>query len=242
MTGDQFSVGYYANMGRKHMFELSIEAYYKKVNNLVEYKDGANLLVNEHPEQDIIQGKLASYGIEFMLKKTYGRLNGWVNYTYARSLVDPYDDKTGDENNFGLTYPANWDKPHAFNLVVNYKLSKRFSISSDVVYSTGRPVTYPTAIYYQDGQPVLQYSLRNEYRLPDYFRVDLSVILEGNLKKKKFLHGSWILSIYNLTGRENAYSVYYTTEGGRIQSYKLSNFGVPIVSLTYDFKLGNYND
>ncbi len=242
MAGDQFSVGYYANLGRKRMYEISIEAYYKKVNNLVEYKDGANLLVNEYPEQDIIQGKLDSYGIELMLKKTYGRLNGWVNYTYARSLVSAVDDKTGDFNNFGLEYPANWDKPHAFNLVVNYKLSKRLSVSTDVVYSTGRPVTYPTAIYYQDGQPVLHYSLRNEYRLPDYFRVDASVILEGNLKKKKFLHGSWIFSVYNLTGRKNAYSVYFTSEGGHIQSYKLSIFGVPIFSLTYDFKLGNYND
>jgi len=242
MAGDQFSVGYYANLGRKRMYEISIEAYYKKVKNLVEYKDGANLLVNEYPEQDIIQGKLDSYGLEFMLKKTYGRLNGWVNYTYARSLVNAVDEKTGDFNNFGLEYPANWDKPHAFNLVLNYKISKRLSVSTDVVYSTGRPVTYPTAIYYQDGQPVLHYSLRNEYRLPDYFRVDASVILEGNLKKKKFLHGSWIFSVYNLTGRKNAYSVYFTSEGGRIQSYKLSIFGIPIFSLTYDFKLGNYND
>jgi hypothetical protein len=149
---------------------------------------------------------------------------------------------TGENNNFGLSYPANWDKPHAFNLVINYKLSRRVSVSTDVVYATGRPVTYPTAIYYQDGQEILHYSLRNEYRLPDYFRMDASLILEGNLKKKKFLHGSWIFSIYNLTGRKNAYSVYFKSENGHIKGYKLSIFGTQIFSITYDFKLGNIND
>ncbi len=126
--------------------------------------------------------------------------------------------------------------------MANYKFSKRLSISADVVYSTGRPITYPTAIYYQDGQKILHYSLRNEYRLPDYFRIDASLILEGNLKKKKFLHGSWIFSVYNLTGRKNAYSVYFTTENGVVQGNKLSIFGTQIFSITYDFKLGNYND
>jgi hypothetical protein len=242
MVGDQFSLGFYTNLGKKRMLEVSIEGYYKKVKNLVEYKDGANLVVNQYPERDILQGKLNSYGIEIMLKKTYGRLNGWVNYTYSRSLVQVVDENTGEFNNFGIEYPANWDKPHAFNIVANYKISKRLSFSADIVYSTGRPITYPTAIYYQDGQQILHYSLRNEYRLPDYFRVDASVILEGNLKKKKFLHGSWIFSVYNLTSRKNAYSIYFTTDGGHIQGYKLSIFGVPIFSLTYDFKLGNYND
>lgn len=242
MVGDQVSLGFYTNFGKKRMLEFSVEGYYKKVNNLVEYKDGANLVVNEYPQEDILQGDLNSYGIEFMLKKTLGRLNGWVNYTYSRSLVQVIDEKTGEFNNFGIEYPANWDKPHAFNIVANYKISKRLSFSADVVYSTGRPITYPTAIYYQDGQQILHYSLRNEYRLPDYFRVDASIILEGNLKKKKFLHGSWIFSVYNLTSRKNAYSVYFTTDGGHIQGYKLSIFGVPIFSLTYDFKLGNYND
>ena len=243
MRGDQISIGIYTNLGKKNkMYEVSVEAYYKKVKNLVEYKDGANLVVNEYPEREILQGALNSYGIEFMIKKPFGRLSGWVNYTYSRSLVLVNDDKTSEYNNFGFEYPANWDKPHAFNIVANYKLSKRLSISADMVYSTGRPITYPTAIYYQDGQKILHYSLRNEYRLPDYFRVDASVILEGNLKKKKFLHGSWIFSIYNLTGRKNAYSVYFTTENGSVQGHKLSIFGTQIFSLTYDFKLGNYND
>lgn len=242
MVGDQISAGFYANFGRKKSIEFSVEGYYKKVKNLVEYKDGANLLVNEYPEREVLQGKLESYGIEFMLKKPFGKLNGWVNYTYARSIVQVIDERTGEVNNFGYSYPANYDKPHSFNLVANYKLSKRLSVSGNVVYATGRPITYPTAIYYQDGQKILHYSLRNEYRLPDYFRIDASVTLEGNLKKKKFLHGSWIFSIYNLTGRKNAYSVYFTTENGAVKGYKLSIFGTQIFSVTYDFKLGNYNE
>ena len=241
MSGNQFSLGFYSNIGYR-VLEVSVEGYYKNVHNLVEYKDGANLVVNEHPEMDVLQGELESYGIELMLKKPFGKLNGWINYTYSKATVVVDNKISGENNNFGQPYPANYDKPHSFNMVANYKISKRLGVSGNVVYSTGRPITYPTAIYYQDGQKILNYSLRNEYRIPDYFRIDLSVKWEGNLKRKKFLHGSWIFSVYNLTGRKNAYSVYFKSEQGQINGYKLSIFGVPIFSITYDFKLGNYAD
>jgi hypothetical protein len=241
MVGDQYSLGFYTNLNRQK-YEFSVEGYYKKIDNLVEYKDGADLVVNEHPEQDVLQGALDVYGIEFMLRKPFGKLNGWINYTYSKSTVLVDDKATGEQNNFGVSYPANYDKPHSFNLVANYKISKRLSFSGNLVYSTGRPITYPTSIYYQDEQPLLNYSLRNEYRIPDYFRIDLSVKLEGNLKRRKWLHGSWIFSVYNLTGRNNAYSVYFKSEDGYIRGYKLSIFAVPIFSITYDFKLGNYAD
>ncbi len=241
MYGDQYSLGVYSNlMGER--YEVSLEGYYKQVHDLVEYKDGADLVVNRHPEQDVLQGELESYGVELMIRKPAGKLNGWLNYTYSRALVVVDNPITGEQNNFGLQYPANYDKPHSFNLVANYKISKRISFSGNIVYSTGRPITYPTSVYYQDGQKILNYSLRNEYRIPDYFRTDLSVKIEGNLKKHKFLHGSWIVSVYNVTGRKNAYSVYFRTEDGFIRGYKLSIFGVPIFSITYDFKLGNYAD
>jgi len=241
MTGNQFSLGFYANL-ENQKYEISVEGYYKKINNLVEYKDGAELVVNPHPEQDVLQGTLDAYGIEFMLRKPFGKLNGWINYTYSSSTVLVDNKITGEQNNFGIAYPANYDKPHSINLVANYKISKRVSFSGNVVYSTGRPITYPTSIYYQDGQPLLNYSLRNEYRIPDYFRMDVSFKVEGNLKKNKWLHGSWIFSVYNLTGRNNAYSVYFKSEEGFIRGYKLSIFAVPIFSVTYDFKLGNYAD
>lgn len=241
MTGNQFSLGFYANL-ENQKYELSVEGYYKKIDKLVEYKDGAELVVNPHPEQDVLQGNLDAWGIEFMLRKPYGKLNGWINYTYSSSTVLVDDRETGEQNNFGIAYPANYDKPHSINFVANYKISKRVSFSGNVVYSTGRPITYPTSIYYQDGQPLLNYSLRNEYRIPDYFRMDASFKVEGNLKKNKWLHGSWIFSVYNLTGRNNAYSVYFKSEEGFIRGYKLSIFAVPIFSVTYDFKLGNYAD
>jgi hypothetical protein len=239
MTGNQFSLGFYSNLINPTL-EVSIEGYFKKVQNLVEYKDGANLVVNEHPEMDVLQGNLDSYGIELMLRKPFGKLNGWVNYTYSSATVLVDNIITGEQNNFGQSYPANYDKPHSVNMVAIYNISKRVSFSGNVVYSTGRPITYPTAIYYQDGQKILNYSLRNEYRIPDYFRLDVALKIEGSLKRKKILHGSWIFSVYNLTGRKNAYSVYFKSEDGDVKGYKLSIFGVPIFSVTYDFKLGNY--
>jgi hypothetical protein len=241
MVGDQASLGYYSSLFRGRI-EASVEGYYKTVNNLVDYKDGANLIVNEFPERDVLQGNLKAYGIEFMIRKPFGKINGWVNYTYSSANIIVNRPESGESINYGIEYPANYEKPHAFNLVFNYKIARRFSLSTNLVYSTGRPITYPTSIYYQDGQPILNYSLKNEYRLPDYFRIDASVTLEGNLAKKKFMHGSWILSVYNLTGRKNAYSVYFKSENGEINSYRLSIFGSPIFSITYDFKLGNYNE
>lgn len=241
MRGQQYSVGVFTNFF-KGKLAFSAEAYYKKVKNLVEYKDGADLIVTKVVETEILQGDLDAYGLELMLKKPYGRLSGWINYTYSSStvLVKGYDESTSI--NFGNPYPANYDKPHAMNLVLNYKLSRRLSFSSNVVYSTGRPITYPTAIFYQDGSQITYYSSRNEYRLPDYFRLDLAVNLEGNLKRNKLIHGSWSFSVYNVTGRRNAYSVYFKTEGGTIKGYKLSIFGSPIFSLSYNFKLGNYEN
>jgi outer membrane receptor for ferric coprogen and ferric-rhodotorulic acid len=241
MKGTQYSLGVFSNF-LKGKLELSIEAYYKQVAKLVEYKDGADLLVTKIVETEILQGDLDAYGIEFMLKKSTGRFNGWFNYTYSSSNVLVKGDDEFTSINFGKKYPANYDKPHALNLVMNYKLSRRLSISGNVVYATGRPITYPTAIYFQDGTQITNYSSRNEYRLPDYFRMDLAVNLEGNLRKHKLIHGSWSLSVYNVTGRRNAYSVYFKTEGGSIKGYKLSIFGAPVVSLTYNFKLGNYAD
>ena len=241
MVGDQVSLGIYSNLFGT-LIEASIEGYYKDVKNLVEFKDGADLTGNEIPEVDIIQGNLDAYGVEIMIRKPGGRLNGWVNYTYSRAGVIANNPVTGEQNNFGLRYPANWDKPHALNVVANYKITKRFSVSSNLVYSTGRPITYPTAIYYQDGIQITHYSLRNEFRLPDYFRIDLSLNIEGNLKSKKLFHGSWAVSVYNLTGRKNAYSVFFKSENGIVKGYKMSIFGIPIFSVSYNFKLGNYDE
>lgn len=239
MVGDQYSIGIFSTM-LGDMFEMSVEGYYKNIRHLVEYKDGADLVDVELTEEVVVQGDLNAYGVEWMIKKNMGAVTGWINYTYSRAMVQVNNPATGEINNFGEVYPANFDKPHAFNLVTTCRVNKRLSFSANVVYSTGRPVTYPTAIYFLNGTQVTHYSKRNEYRLPDYFRVDLSMNIEGNLKAKKLIHGSFSFSVYNLTGRNNAYSVYFTSEYGKINAYRLSIFGVPIFSIGYNFKLGNY--
>ena len=241
MKGEQYSLGFFSEM-KKHTYEFSTELYYKKTHNLVEYKDGANLLVNPLPETDVLQGGLTSYGSEFMFKKLKGKLNGWVSYTYSRAIVLVNGESAEEKINLGKAYPASYDKPHAFNIVANYILSHRLSVSSNIVYATGRPITYPVAVYYQQETPIIHYSARNEFRIPHYFRVDLSVNLEGNLKSKKFKHSSWNLSVYNLLGRNNPYSIYFKQEGRVIKGYKLSIFGSPILSITYNFKLGSYEN
>ncbi|MDP5168955.1 MAG: TonB-dependent receptor [Bacteroidia bacterium] len=239
MRGDQYSVGLYGNLGQGQ-YQLSIETYRKQVQRLVEYRDGADLLVNEVPEWDVLQGDLDAYGVELMLRKTRGRLNGWLNYTYSRAIVQVDGGQQDLQINFGLSYPANYDRPHAANLALSYRFNRRVSLSSNVVYASGKPITYPTSIFYLNNVRLVSFTNRNEYRVPDYFRMDISVNIEGNLKQKKLAHGSWAFSIYNLTGRDNVYNVYYSAASGRLQGYKVSIFAIPIFSATYNFKLGNY--
>ncbi len=127
-----------------------------------------------------------------------------------------------------------------FNTVVNYRLNRRLSFSSNIVYHTGRPVTYPVSSFYVDGKEYIYYSSRNEYHLPDYFRIDFSINFEGNLVARKLGHSYWMINMYNLTGRKNAYSVFFKSENEKINAYKLSIFGRPIITLSWNFKLGNY--
>ncbi len=239
IVGDQITLGFYSNLWQ-NKYELSIESYYKFSQNVVEIKDGANLFFNKNTEQATLQGDLNAYGIELMLKKNSGTLSGWINYTYSNSSVLVDNAFAENRINYGEPYPSNYDKPHAFNLVANYDFSRRYSIAGNVVYSTGRPITYPTSLYYYGGFPTLSYSDRNAYRIPDYFRVDISLNIEGNLLKRKLGHGTWAFSVYNVLGRKNAFSVYFEENNGKIQAYKLSIFGAPIFSVSYNFKLGNY--
>jgi len=239
MIGNQYSAGIFSNLFND-TYECSIEVYYKNVNNLIEIKDGVDLFTSEYIERSALQGKLKAYGIELMIKKKSGKFNGWINYTYSKSRITVDSEYPENRINFGTQYASNYDKPHALNLVANYRISKRLVASGIAVYSTGRPITYPTSIYYLNGVRTINYSKRNEYRIPDYFRLDLSFTWEGNLKKNKLAHGSWSFSVYNLTGRKNAYSVYFKNENGSINGYKRSIFGTQIWSITYNFKIGNY--
>jgi len=239
-VSDQVSLGFYKDFKGPGL-SLSLEVYKKWVNQVVEYKDGADFISADPIETQVLQGTQDADGIELMIKKNTNRLTGWMSYTYSRSTIlinGAFDEETV---NGGMPYPSNFDRPNSFNLVGNYRLSRRLSVSSNIVYSTGRPVTLPVSAYYSEGNQYLLYSTRNKYRIPDYFRVDLSINLEGNLKFKKFAHSYWMLNIYNMTGRQNAYSVFYEVEDGQIKGYKLSIFARPIVTLSWNFKFGNYN-
>lgn len=235
-VGDQFSVGLYKNFTGRHLIETSVEGYYKVMNNTTDYKNGAVLLLNHHLETDILSAKGEAYGIEFLIKKNAGKINGWISYAYSRSFLTTKGEFSDETVNRGKSYPSNFDKPHAFNFIGNYKFSRRFNFSLNVVYSTGRPITLPVVRYEQGGSTKVYYSDRNAYRIPDYLRSDVSLNFEGNHKIKKLAHSSWTLSVYNVTGRANAYSVFFTTENGQVKGYKLSIFAQAIPTITYNFK------
>ncbi|GAA4400946.1 carboxypeptidase-like regulatory domain-containing protein [Nibrella viscosa] len=234
-VGDQFSVGVYRNF-KNNTIETSVEGYYKTLQNQLDFRSGANLILNHHIETDVVQAEGVAYGVELLVKKLTGKLNGWVSYTYARTLLRVQNPIASESINQGQFYPSNFDKPHDFTLISNYKLSRRFSLSFNFTYSTGRPITLPLAKYTLGNAQRLVYSERNQYRIPDYYRADFAMNIEGNHKIRKLAHSSWTLAVYNLTGRRNAYSVYFKSENGVIRGYQLSIFGQPIPSVTYNFK------
>lgn len=233
--GSQVSLGLFKNF-QSGKYELSIESYYKWMQNILDYKDGANLLLNHTIESDVLNARGIAYGVEFLIKKSRGKLNGWASYAYSRSFLQTESEFISETVNGGDYYPSNYDKPHAVNLTTNYSISHRFSVSLNMTYSTGRPITLPLAKYPLEEAIRLFYSERNQYRVPDYFRTDLGFNIEGNHKIKKMAHGSWTIGIYNLTGRKNVYSVFFRSEGAEIKGYKMSIFGAPIPSLTYNFR------
>jgi hypothetical protein len=233
--GDQFSIGFYKNF-KSNTIETSLEVYYKHLKDYLDYKSGAMLVLNHHIETDVLNTRGKSYGIEFSLKKTEGKLNGWLSYTYSRTLLQTDDPLAGQKVNQGDYYPADFDKPHNVNFIGNYKFSHRFSISLNLIYSTGRPITLPVALYNLGGSERVYYSERNQYRVPDYFRSDFSMNIEGNHKVKKLSHNFWTLGVYNLTARKNPYSIYFVEENGLIKGYKLSIFGTAIPFITYNFR------
>ena len=234
-SGEQYSLGFYKNF-KSNSIETSLEVYYKQLKNYLDYKSGAQLILNHTIETDVINTKGHAYGAELMIKKRSGKLNGWISYSYSRTMLKLDDPIAGQTINDGKYYPANFDKPHIVNVISNYRFSHRFSISLDATYSTGRPITLPIAIYYLLGSERVYYSNRNEYRVPDYFRVDFSMNVEGNHKVKQLTHNSWSFGVYNLTARKNAYSIYFVQENGFIRGYKLSIFGSAIPFVTYNFR------
>jgi hypothetical protein len=233
--GSQFSMGLYKN-NKSNTIEFSAEGYFKRLKNFLDYKSGASLVLNDHIETDVVRTEGKAYGAEFMVKKTAGSLNGWISYTYSKTLLRMTDAKQGELINNGKYYPGNADKPHDFNFTGNYKFTHRYSLSVNIAYSTGRPITLPIAKYEYAGTIRVLYSDRNEYRIPDYFRTDISFNINGNHKLKQLTHNFWTIGVYNVTGRQNAYSTFFASEGGAINGYKLSIFASAIPFINYNIK------
>lgn len=217
--------------------EATVEGYYKKMQHYLDYKSGAVLIMNENIANDVVETEGKAYGIECMLKKPLGKFNGWISYTYSRVNLRETGNRGASAINGGNWYDAPFDKPHDFKLVGNYKFTHRYSFSLNVDYSTGRPVTVPISKYYYGGGYRIFYSDRNTYRIPDYFRMDAALNIEPGHKLRMFTHFSFTIGVYNITGRKNAYSIYFDTRNGKeIRGHMLSIFGAPIPYINLNFK------
>lgn len=236
-TGWQAAGGiYWTVAGGK--IDLSAEGYWKNTRNYLDYKSGATLTMNENLAEDLVRTRGKAYGVELMLHKTVGKLNGWLSYTYSRSFLKEMEDRGLSTINGGDWYRASYDKPHDIKLSGNYAITRRYSFSANLNYSTGRPVTVPVGYFNYGGGYRLAYSDRNGYRIPDYFRLDLAVNIDPGHYLKQFTHMSFTIGCYNVTGRKNTYSVFYTTNEGRsLKGYKVCVFAsqIPYININILF-------
>ena len=218
--------------------DMSLEGYYKQSTNALDYKSGAMLSMNPRLADDLIPVNGRAYGVEVMLRKPAGRLTGWVSYSYSRSQLREMTDRGAGTINGGNWYNAPYDKPHELKLAANFAITHRFSVSVNVDYSTGRPITVPVGRYMYAGEWRLAYSERNGYRIPDYFRLDAALNIDPGHYLKAFAHTSITIGVYNITGRKNPYSVFFRTNpNGTVQGYMLSIFAsqIPYINLNILF-------
>ncbi|MEZ4973259.1 MAG: carboxypeptidase-like regulatory domain-containing protein [Cyclobacteriaceae bacterium] len=238
---DQLSIGYFKTLKEK-TYEFFIEGYYKQIQNVLDFKDGAQLILNEQIETDLLQGKGRAYGVETQISKQLGRLTGSLAYTYSRSLRTISGPTTQETINNGVEYASNYDQPHIINLNWKYAISKRYFFTGNFTYRQGRPVTLPVSAFVIDNIPVSNFSERNQFRIPDYHRLDIALVVEGNHRRKKFWDGTWTFSFYNLYARKNAYSVFFKeveipfVNQTVSRPYQLAIIGTVLPSITYSFK------
>ena len=226
---DQVALGYYQNF-KKNLYEFSAEIYYKGMQNQIDYKNGAKLNANANVESELLYGVGRAYGLELFLKKKYGKLNGWIGYTLAKT------ERKIDGINNNNWYDATQDRRHELSVVGIYKKNDKWTFSSTFIYYTGNAVTYPSGKYTLNGQVYFYYPDRNTYRMPNYARLDLAATLQG--KKTKKYDSNWSFSIYNALDRANAYSINFQTDPNdptKTQAVQTTLFKL-IPSVTYNFK------
>jgi len=227
---DQVSTGYFKNF-KDNLFEFSAEVYYKWLQNQIDYKDGAQLLVNQDVESDLTYGSGRAYGLELFLKKKYGRFNGWIGYTLSRT------ERKFDAINNGNYYPARQDRTHDVSVVGIFKLNSRWTFSGAFVYGTGNAITYPTGKYNIGGLTTFSYSERNGYREPSSNRLDIGATLEG--KEHTKYHSSWTFGVYNVYAHRNPYIITFRdskTVPNTTEAVETSIFGTAVPSVTWNFK------
>lgn len=233
----QYALGLYKNLNQNKI-ETSLELYYKDMSSIVEYRDGAKLFLNPTLETDLVMGTGYAYGSEFLIRKNSGKLNGWISYTFSRTLRK-VETNFGEEINQGEYFPANWDQPHDLTLVTSWQPVRRVSFNATFNYRTGRPITLPSGIYDIGGDIVIDYQERNQARIPDYHRLDLGMTYYFYQKRNSNYKSYLTLSFYNVYARKNAFSWFFqpSPEFGIPKSYRLAVIGTVIPSVTYNFSI-----
>ncbi|PIB37094.1 collagen-binding protein [Reichenbachiella sp. 5M10] len=241
-TGHQLAAGWFRNLGPNNDYEVSIESYYRLTYNQIDYIDGAELLINEYLEGDLLSGDGRAYGLELMVKKNTGKLTGWVSYTAARTELQV------DGINDGNWYPTRYDQLHNFKVAAFYALTDRISLSTNFTFVSGTPTTYPKSKYVIQGSYVVPQNnadSRNNVRIPNYHRLDISATFElGKPVPNKRFHSELVVSAYNVYARRNPFSIYFTQEDVRPVNYQLpqtearqvSIIGTIIPSISYNFR------
>ena len=228
-VADQVSLGYFRNF-KNNEFESSLEIYYKDLQNQIDYKNGADLVFNSTVESELVFGRGWAYGAELMVKRNTGRLNGWLSYTWSKTM------RQFDEISSGNPFPARHDRTHDVSLVAMYDISRKLKFSATWVYYTGNAVTFPSGKYEVDGKTIGYYTERNGYRMPDYHRLDLGLVWQR--KKTNRFESSWNFSVYNAYARENAYFIDFRTKEdnpSETEAVQVSLFKA-IPSISYRFK------
>lgn len=238
---NQFALGYFRNFN-DNVLEASVELYYKKLNNILEYRNGAEILMNNSLEKDLLNASGYNYGMEFYLKKNSGKLTGWASYTYSRSMRHTTSPYVIDQINGNEYYPSACDQPHNFVFVGNYHLTRRWWLSGTFNYSTGKPVTLPELKYDFNGSQYIYYSDRNKYRMPNYHRMDIAITHDESIRLKKKWKGSWTFSVLNIYAQKNPYSVFYKSSSNSklninpsFNLYRMYIIEKPIPTITYNF-------
>lgn len=255
--GDQIALGYFRNF-KNNQYETSVEGYYKETRNQLDYIDGADLFINELLEADVLSGDGRAYGLEFYVKKNAGRMTGWLSYTLGRSelKIDGINIGLNSADRTGQWYPNRFDQTHNLKLVSNYQLTTRKNLSATFSYITGTPTTYATDRIFVAGQVIpINNGSRNNVRIPDYHRLDVSYTIDYNwvTKKGRERSSNLVISVYNLYNRKNAFAINFTQDDERIGYTRLNNLNVPqqavqtsafetsilffiLPSVTYNFK------